>query len=239
VVKQGGSDFDFGQAAAMRPADTKTARTEQIQQIHERAAKASDIVKDWLNQNISEYERLTGMIKDAEKALKIGPFPSTKALAVHLAAADKAVARAVAKVPKPKVPVLVTTADGAPVTPPPSPPKLPEEEQRDIIAKAIADIEADNNLSRIEILHEEFEDAAYFRAWLKKGVLSMPLEICLALAVSADLRWGEEYVSSKDGMHFERMGLKNRNYIQADLPLRPKEPARTLEQLLKEAMRLG
>src|SRR4029077_9366877 len=120
--------------------------------------------------------------------------------------------------------------------PPPPTPSYPEEEAFEEIELALETITNDRDPSRIQTLYENF-DPGDSDHWEKQGVMSIPLYLAAALVVKQGLRWGEQYETSKDGMHFELVGEDGGAPIRPDARLSKGEEPRTLKQLMDNAFR--
>jgi hypothetical protein len=99
---------------------------------------------------------------------------------------------------------------------------------------ALREMEMDRDLKRIHALYQDF-DERYINTWETRGILTVPLYLACALVAKLKLRWGEQYESSKDAMHFELTGQGNAPYIVPEVPLQHHEKPRTLRRLMDAA----
>jgi hypothetical protein len=242
VVKDAGVQFDFGKpvlgphamevaANASSVAGHSTYTADDIMELQNRAIPASDAVKAWLQTNLPRYRQIISQIQIAEKQLGIKNVKPNTPLKDRFKAAEAARNRWAhqqeAKLKDKPVPVY------GPEQPAPPAESYPEEEAFEELDSAIAAITNDPDLSRIQILHENF-DTSYINTWETKGVMSIPLYFAAALVAKQGLQWGEQYESSKDAMHFELVDGPN-PHVKADTPLSKGEEPRTLKKLIDES----
>jgi hypothetical protein len=243
VVKQAGVQFDFGKpvlgAHAMEIASNQSSvaghakyTADDIMELQNRAIPASDAVKAWLQANLPRYRQIMAQVQIAEKQLGIKNVKSNTSLKERFKAAEAARNRLLhqRQEQQKNKPIPVYSEDH----PAPPPESYPEEEAFEEIDSALAEISSDPDLSRIQILYENF-DTSYINTWEKQGVMSIPLYFAAALVTEQGLQWGEQYESSKDAMHFELVDGPVKPHIAADAPLMRGEQPRTLKRLLDES----
>jgi hypothetical protein len=167
-------------------------------------------------------------VQNLEKELGIKHVKPNTPLAVRFKHAEAAAQRLRAERIKKKPPFIETEANRGSAPP-------PDDEREGValgeIDEAFLAITSDPDLSRIQVLYENFE-TSYIDTWEKQGVMSIPLYFAAAMVGELGLRWGEQYEGSKDAMHFELV-----NHVPADDPLPKGEKPRTLERLLDESFR--
>jgi hypothetical protein len=115
----------------------------------------------------------------------------------------------------------------------------PETQALEKFNAALGEIAVDPDLSRIQVLFENFE-SKYIKTWEVQGILTIPVSFAAALVGELDLMWGEQYKESKDAMHFELVKSKE-PYVPYLLPedgLRHEKP-RTLERFMKSSFSAG
>jgi hypothetical protein len=248
VTRDAGVEFDFGKpvlgphamevtSSASSVAAHKTFTADDIMEMQNRAIPASDAVKTWLQTNLPRYRQIMAQVQIAEKQLGIKNVKPNTPLKQRFKAAEAA-RNQWAKKEEEKLKrqrgnlVPVYGQDN----PPPPTPSYPEEEAFEEIELALETITNDRDLSRIQTLYENF-DPGYINTWEKQGVMSIPLYLAAALVVKQGLRWGEQYETSKDGMHFELVGEDGGAPIRPDARLSKGEEPRTLKQLMDNAFR--
>jgi hypothetical protein len=227
VTREAGVPFDFG-----KPILTKQERghanytADDIMEVRNRAIPASDAVKAWLQTNLPRYRKIMAQVQIAEKELGIKHVKAETTLAERLKNASAAADRLRHERQK-KKPVFVRTESNLGSEPPPD--DDPEGAALEEIEQAFAAITSDRDLSRIQVLYENF-DAGYIDTWEKQGVMSIPLYFAAAMVGELGLQWGEQYEGSKDAMHFELV-----DHVPANDPLSKGEKPRTLKRLLDES----
>ena len=150
IAKESG--FSYGQRF-VPPANL--APEEWAKQTHEAAAKASELVKAWLQVPMPRHEALQTEIQTADAVLKAET-------------------------------------------------STPEQKQaaKEAKAKAQKTLSEDEEMKRLQILMRDRDHKAKLAAWKAHGIQTIPQYLAMAL-VKAGLRWGQTYINSKDGMHFE------------------------------------
>jgi hypothetical protein len=195
-------------------------------EMHNRAIDASDAVRSWLQAHLPQYRQLMAEVRDAEKVLGIKHVASNtplderarKAAAAWDAAERKEELKNASKASGPE-PALGSVSS--------------ESVAYRTITANLRRIAESEHLGRIQVLYEHFEDTKYIDTWEKQGVMTMPLYLAALLVGELKLRWGEQYESSKDAMHFELMGKDGKSYIKPESPLAREKP-RTLRRLIDE-----
>jgi hypothetical protein len=229
AVSQSGVPFDFGRLA-LSPAERghQGYGQDDVVEICNRARTASDAVQRWLQTHLPRYRAVMGEVEAAEKELGISRVKSTTLLEDRSRNADnfrnESIRRRELKSPDKvcKVP----------------PGGFPEDQAVERLRNGLRRIASDEHLRRIQVLYEKVADTKYIATWEKRGVLTVPMYLVVALVATLGLRWGEQYESSKDAMHFELVGQRG-PHIPADVPLGRHEKPRTLERLMKEAFGPG
>jgi len=229
VARQGGAPFDFGKPVLTQQERGHARYTaDDIMEIRNRAIPASGAVKAWLQTNLPQYRKIMAQVQNLEKELGIKHVKPNTPLAVRFKHAEAAAQRLRAERIKKKPPFIETEANRGSAPP-------PDDEREGValgeIDEAFLAITSDPDLSRIQVLYENFE-TSYIDTWEKQGVMSIPLYFAAAMVGELGLRWGEQYEGSKDAMHFELV-----NHVPADDPLPKGEKPRTLERLLDESFR--
>lgn len=232
VARQGGAAFDFGKPIlSERERGHAKYTADDIMEVRNRAIPASDAVKAWLQTNLPRYRQIMAQVEIAEKQLGIKNVKSNTTLKDRFKNAEAARNRLYQQRQNKKPIPVRSEAD------PSSEPvreDSPEEDAFEEIEAALAEIANDPDLSRIQVLYENF-DIGYINTWEKQGVMGIPLYLAAALVGELDLQWGEQYETSKDAMHFELVNGKNTPHIAADAPLSRGEKPRTLKRLLDES----
>lgn len=227
VARQGGVPFDFGKPILTQHERGHARYTaDDIMEIRNRAIPASDAVRAWLQTNLPRYRKIMAQVQVAEQELGIKHVKPGTPLGERFTKASAAAKRLRQERLK-KIPPFVETEANKGSEPPPD--AEPEGEALHEIDEAFLAITSDPDLSRIQVLYENF-DTSYINTWEKQGVMSMPLYFAAALVGELGLRWGEQYEGSKDAMHFELV-----DHVPANDPLPKGEKPRTLKRLLDEA----
>ncbi len=245
AAKKGGINFDFGESVLSDKERGNGDYTEDdIMEILNRVMPASNSVRHWLRLHLPRYRRLLTKIEGAEKQLKTKhstTSPLEKRLAEDEAAAKRVADRDAADVRRAETLAANRKSQantGGACEPPPPGPSTAALEQ---IRSAVAEINSNHDLFRIQTLYENYE-VKYIDTWEKEGVISIPLYLAAALVGPLKLQWGEQYKTSKDGMHFEliKPGSKRHEpYVAADSPLARGEKPRTLQRLLDNAFEVA
>jgi hypothetical protein len=227
VARKGGVPFDFGKSILTQQERGHARFTaDDIMEIRNRAIPASDAVKAWLQTNLPRYRKIMAQVQIAEKELGIKHVKAGTTLGERFKNASLAANRLRQERLKKKPPFVQT--EGNIGSDPP-----PDDEREGValeeIEEAFTAITSDPDLSRIQVLYENF-DTGYIDTWEKQGVMSIPLYFAAAMVGELGLRWGEQYEGSKDAMHFELV-----DHVQADDPLPRGEKPRTLKRLLDES----
>jgi hypothetical protein len=222
-----GVHFDFGKTILSRTERGHAEYTvDDVLEMHNRLRPASDAVRSWLQAHMPQYRRLMAEVRDAEKVLGVKHVASNTPLderARKAAAAWDAVKRKqeLKNASKASGPEPALGSDSS------------ESVAYRTITANLGRIAESEHLRRIQVLYEHFEDTKYIDTWEKQGIMTMPLYLAAVLVGQLKLRWGEQYESSKDAMHFELMDTHGKSYIKPESPLSGEKP-RTLRRLIDE-----
>jgi hypothetical protein len=236
VAKEAGVDFDFGKPILNKKTSEYTR--EDIIEVYNRELPASNAIRSWLKEHLTRYKNLIAEVQAAEKQLGMSPVSSMTTLADRIKGAEAARNRRQfeRELNNPNKVSEGRSWNSTSEREPGCEPTYdlsPETKSLEKFNAALGEIASDPDLSRIQVLFENYEPL-YINAWEKRGVLTLPVSLAVALVCELQLRWGEQYHKSKDAMHFELM--KNRDteepYVTPDQPLQNGEYPRTLDRLM-------
>jgi hypothetical protein len=242
VVREAGVDFDFGKPIVKK--DPARFTFNDVVEIYTRELPASNAIRSWLQKHLPRYLKLMAEVQAAEKDLGMSPVPSNTKLGDRISGAEVARNRLQFKRElndpnKVSEAKFFRSASEPDRGCEPTRDNSPETQALEKFNAALGEIAVDPDLSRIQVLFENFE-SKYIKTWEVQGILTIPVSFAAALVGELDLMWGEQYKESKDAMHFELVKSKE-PYVPYLLPedgLRHEKP-RTLERFMKSSFSAG